>query len=398
MNEETTVKTELENISTPAPAPAAVETPTPQKSETPAVAKEPQSIRSQIEASMKTVRDKPRDDAGRFALETKVAAKSDTKAMGVSPAPGTTAEEPKPGVQPESAKPMKVDRPADMPKAWGADKGVIWSALTPDQRTYVNERETQMEGFHAKFGGLSQWHDAATANNTTLPEVLERVNQVETTMIRDPAQGLVMACQMVGLDQQDAVRALSTALQRLGVQVGPRQAAPAAQPNGQTPPVQQPQQIADPRLEQLTQEVQNFKRFLGEQTQAKALEAQARAGEQVKAFAADTKNKYFHEVAADVAAELRAMKATGQQLDLAKAYESALWKRADIRDKIVADQVSEKLSAANSTKTQELEKARLASRSVAGSPPSAEGRSSADRPNRLRDEIAMHVRNAGGRA
>ena len=72
--------------------------------------------------------------------------------------------------------------------------------------------------------------------------------------------------------------------------------------------------------------------------------------------------------------------------------------RADIRDKLVTEQVSARQSAAAAAKSQDLEKARSASRSVAGSPPSADGRSSADKPTGLRDEIAMRVRNAGGRA
>lgn len=269
-----------------------------------------------------------------------------------------------------------------MPKAWGADKAAIWSGLSPEALAYISEREAQMEAFHGKHAGVSKWADIAAENGTSLPEVLERVHQVENVMASDPASGLIAACQMVGMDAQSAVAALQGALAKLGVA--------GNSPEGVSGELKPQQPVADPRVEVLTQRLSSI-----EQTfQAQAM---AKANDQVQAFFADAKNEFARELQNEIAQELRAMRAMGQQPDLAKAYERALWTRPDVREKLVAKQIAEKTEEAAKLKAQELIKARSASRSVAGSPPLAEGRSSADRPSKLRDEIAAQVRSVNGR-
>jgi hypothetical protein len=280
--------------------------------------------------------------------------------------------------------PLAADRPANMPKAWGADRAAIWSTLPPEAVAYISEREAQMEAFHAKHAGLSRWQEAATENGTSLPEVLDRVYQVESAMASDPSSGLIAACQMVGMDAPGAVAAMQGALRKLGV-AGP---APTADDGTGQPQPQAP--AADPRVEVLTQRLSSIERTFQDQ-------ATAKANEQVQAFFADAKNEFAKELQNEIAAELRAMRAMGQQPDLPKAYERALWTRPDVREKLVAKQIAQKTEEAAKLKAQELTKARSASRSVAGSPPVAEGRSSADRPSKLRDEIAAQVRSVNGR-
>lgn len=331
------------------------------------------TVREGVEAAFKAMRDRPRDEAGRFA-----AAEAE-KAKALLVAPQTPLA---PVVQP------KPERPADMPKAWGADKSQLWAAMTPEQRAYVTDRESQMEGFHSKFGGLAPWHEAAAANNTTLPEVLDRVNRVETAMIQDPSQGLTMACEMVGMDRNATAKALMGALQKLGVQI------PAH--SDQTWQPEQPQALP-PEVAALRQELDGIKSIFARQQEDRQRAELGKAQEQVKSFFADPANKYANDVANEISAELKAMKAMGIPLDLPKAYERAMWNRPDLRAKLIAEQVAPKQDEAAKAQAQALEKARSASRSVAGSPPLAEGRSSAERPSKLRDEIAMRVRNAAGR-
>lgn len=365
-------------IETPAALPAPiVETPAPVTPEPKVAEVKGPTVREGVEAAFKAVRERPRDEGGRFA-----AAEAAKKAALSAPQIPAVME-PKP-----VATPVKVERPADMPKAWGADKTALWAAMTPEQRAYVTDRETQMEGFHSKFGGLSQWHEAAAANNTTLPEVLDRVNKVETAMIQDPSQGLTMACEMVGMDRNATAKALMGALQKLGVQI------PAH--SDQTWQPEQPQALP-PEVAALRQELDGIKSIFARQQEDRQRAELGKAQEQVKTFFADPANKYANDVANEISAELKAMKAMGIPLDLPKAYERAMWNRPDLRAKLIAEQVAPKQDEAAKAQAQALEKARSASRSVAGSPPLAEGRSSAERPSKLRDEIAMRVRNAAGR-
>lgn len=355
---------------TPAPVLDAPASPPVEQAPAPQADKKPVTLREGLESSLKAIRDRPRDEGGRFATSP---AKQPDPAAGVKQAVPTPAQ-PVPAVKPE--------RPADMPKAWSADKAQHWSTLSPEARAYITEREAQMEAFHAKHAGLGQWQEAATQNGTTLNEILERVHHVETAMSTDPAQGLIQACQMVGLDRNAAVQALSGALKALGVDGG----QPAPQPNGQAPPAQPPQ---DPRVDGLQRQLQTITQSIQQQEAAKADAA-------VKAFAADPANKFYNEVGDDIVRELKAMRALGQAPDLKLAYERACWGRSDIREKLVAEQIANKVPAAVEAKTQELEKSRSASRSVAGSPPAADGRSSADKPSKLRDMIANGVQTAMG--
>jgi len=324
------------------------------------------SLRDQIAQNMKAIQDRPRDDAGRFApTKAEQAAQAQT-----AQAPAT--QQPAVAIQP------KAERPGDMPKAWGADKAAYWSTLTPEAKAYITERETQMEGFHTKFGGLNQWHEAAQANGTSLPEVLDRVSKVENTMISDPSQGLIMAGDMVGMSREDTARALVGALQKLGYQI---------------PGVQQSQNVQaalPPEFDQLAQRLNGIEQTFQQQAISKA---QA----QVDEFFANPANEHAQALQDEIAQELRAMKAIGKPMDLKTAYDRALWTRPDLREKLVAKQIADKQAQEAAARTQELAKSRSAARSVAGTPPRAEGRSSADRPTSLRDEIAMRVRTATGR-
>lgn len=360
---DTSVQTPAPVLDTPSPAPV-VETPAPE-------ADKKFSLREGLESSLKALRDRHRDEVGRFAP---------TPAKPADPATVATPAVPAPA-QPAAV--VAPQRPADMPKAWKAEAGQHWATLPPEARAYITERETQMEAFHAKHAGLGPWQEAAQQNGTTLNEVLERVHAVETAMATDPSGGLIQACQMVGLDRAGSVQALSGALKALGVDAG--QLAPQPQPNGQTP--QAP--IQDPRYDELARRFETVTQTLQQQEMQKA-------GEAVKAFAADPANEHYNEVADDIVRELKAMRALGQTPDLKLAYERACWGRTDIREKLVAKQIAEKVPVAVAAKTQELDKSRSASRSVAGSPPVAEGRSLADQPSKLRDQIANGVRTALG--
>jgi hypothetical protein len=166
----------------------------------------PRTLREDIESAVKSVNGRSRDEVGRFAKEQKAAADA-------------AAADPLSFVQAKPAVPAKAERPADMPKAWGQQQAAYWATLSPEAKAYITERETRMEEFHAKHAGIAQWQEAAAQNGTTLPEVLDRVHRVETTMLQSPDQGLVMACEMVGMDRNATVQALQRALSMLGAPV-----------------------------------------------------------------------------------------------------------------------------------------------------------------------------------
>lgn len=357
-------------VETPAPMPTlpplAAEMDAPQTTTptTPEPKVEKPSIRDTIEKGLKTLNaERSRRPDGTFApAEQKPVANGHDKA---APAQVQT---------PPANQPAKTERPANMPKAWGADKAALWTAMTPEQQAYVTDRETQADQLHQNYGGLKKWHETALENGTTLPEVLDRMHAVETKMYESPPDGLIAAMQAVGLDHGSAVKTLVSALGKLGVNVNGAQVQ-----QGQQPAAPQQQQFRDPRVDALLE--------------AQKQEKLRQAADTVAKFRTDPANKYFEEVADDIMREIGFEKAQGRQPDLKQIYERVIWANPGVRSKLLAEQAAQQAAAVTQARTQELTKARSASGSVAGTLPAAEGRQ-ADKPASLRDAIASRVRTA----
>lgn len=318
------------------------------------VADKAPSLREGLEEGLRNIRDgRVRDpQTGKFAPKV--------QPNGVDPAT----------VGPVAAAPAKVERPANMPKAWGADKAALWSAMTPEQQAYVTDRETQADQLHQNYGGLKKWHETALENGTTLVEAIEKMHAVEAKMYESPPDGIIAAMQAVGLDHQSAVRTLVGALQKLGVDLSGAQVR-------QAQPQQQQQQFRDPRVDQLI-----------ERDRANAIR---QAQETVQKFRTDPANKYFEEVGDDIMREIGFVRSQGLQPDLKEIYDRVVWANPGTRQKLIAEQAAKAAEAQAQVKTQELTKARSASGSVAGTLPAAEGRR-ADKPASLRDDLTSKVR------
>lgn len=323
------------------------------------------SLRDELAASLSKIKnqrpDASRDEAGKF-----------TKAQ--------EAQAAQPGTQAPAAAAAAPDRPGDMPKAWGADKAAHWSSLSPEAKAYIAEREAKMEEFHGKFSGLQRFHDMAAANGNTLPAVLERVANIENQMLQDPTVGFVMAGQMVGMTPEQTAQALFGALKRLGYDPQQPQAGQERQEQGQ------PMNLATlPEFQALKRDLDGLKQSATQQVMASTLKT-------VEAFFADPANKFAKDVEADIAREIKAMRAIGQEPDLKAAYERALWTRPDIRQKLIDEQVQAAAQAKAAAQARESERVRQASRSIAGAPPNGEGRASGIKPGNLREELATQLR------
>lgn len=341
----------------PAPMPTLPQLESEKPLPTPTTTTEPKepSLREGLEAGLKGLRDRVRRPDGTFAPATEAPAT-------LKPADG----------QPQPITAAKPERPANMPKAWGADKAALWSAMTPEQQAYVTDRETQADQLHQNYGGLKKWHETALENGTTLPEVLDRMHAVETQLYNSPPDGIIAAMQAVGLDHGSAVKTLVGALQKLGVNLNGGQVS-QGQPQAQQPQ----QQFRDPRVDQML-----------ERQRADALR---QAQEQVQKFRTDPANPHFEAVADDIMREIGFERAQGRTPDLKTIYDRVVWANPGTRQKLIAEQAAKAAEAQAQVKTQELTKARSASGSVAGTLPAAEGRRT-DKPASLRDDLTGRVR------
>jgi hypothetical protein len=299
-----------------------------------------------------------RDERGRFA----------PKAPPADPA--TTADP----SQPE-APAAGAARPADLPKAWGADKAQLWQGLPPEAQEYVAKRETEMAQFFDRHAGLKPFSEAAAANGRTLPDVLNQVVELETAFETDPAAGFILAAERLGLTRDQFISGIQQALARVGGQVEGAQV--------------QPQTSAQPQYEDLSRRLERTEQMVREREMQSATA-------QVQQFFNDPKNEFAKEVQADIAAELRRMAAAGEPKDLSKAYERAIFHNPEARAKWLKKQMDARAATEQSRREQDATKFNSAL-TPTGGVPGGEPRKSKPQYLSGTEQVAANLAAAMGR-
>lgn len=259
-----------------------------------------------------------RDEAGRFA-----------KAQAAEQAPAeqkeTTTADP---AKTEQNAPEKASAP---PVSWSAAAKAEWATLSPAIQAEIARREAEVtRGFTEKgeeakrgaeiFAALEPVKGVLDMSGTPPAQYVRNLVAADQALRTNPGEAIRQIAQMYGisLDQPNAT------------------AATAAAPSQEGLP-------ADPHLAALQQEVSTLKGEITRRQQQEAQQADAALQQQIGAFR-DEKGPdgqplrpYFDQVRAHMAA---IMQAEGHG-DLAKAYESAIWARPDIRASIQAQQAAE---------------------------------------------------------
>ena len=252
---------------------------------------------------------------------------------------GTAA--PVPAVKPSGdADPMAPDAVAAAaaqqivpPKTWRPEAAAAFAALPPVVQAEVLKREEDM------FRGLEQYRGAATFGQTvhkTLQPYLPILQQYRI----DPVQ------QISGLMQSHHTLALGTPDQKVGLMlrlvkdygVDLNMLMQHADPNNAP--------YVDPTVQNLTQTVQTLQSELARQNAQRLETTRATLSSQIDAFAKDSKNVYFSEVANDMAALIEG----GVCKTLEEAYEKAVWTNPSTRQReatrIAAEKAEEERKAA----------------------------------------------------
>jgi len=254
-----------------------------------------------------------------------VAAGLDTGAGGADPTAGTGSS-PSPDQQAASSSGPGVSTPAGAapsnvwdtaPKSWKQDYHSHWSALNPDVRKYIHEREkqaldglmqykTQVDSWNQTLSPFQQWieHYGVQPN-----EVVQRMLNAHLTLLHGPAdKKLEFARAMLkdyGLEQ--------LLPQQPGAQGSPPPDATAAVQQLLQPIAQKVQQ-----LEQMT---------VGEQ--------RAQLTKQVDAFLADPKNEFANELIPDMVKLID----RGLASDLQSAYDQACRLNETVAQKVIQRQI-----------------------------------------------------------
>jgi hypothetical protein len=218
-----------------------------------------------------------------------------------------------------------ADKTAKAPATWTAEEKAEFSKLPPTVQSAIARRESDREkAFHQKTSEFSE-----------VRKTLDRYDQVITpykAMIAaeggTPDRAIAELLQTAALFRTGTPEMKLQAIQQIATQFGV--------PLDRLGNVKS-EEFSDPEIAALKSELHQVKGFITSERNQKAQVEQKQSDEAVLNFKADPKNKYFAEVANDMA-DLVEM---GKAKDLPDAYEKACRLNPEVFEKIQADAKAE---------------------------------------------------------
>lgn len=207
------------------------------------------------------------------------------------------------------------------PKTWRKEAAAHWAALPAEARAEIAKREDDI------FRGIEAYKTDATFGKS-IKDVLAPYEPAMRQHGVDPMaqiSNLMRAHHTLALGTPEAKAKM---FQELAVAYG-------IQPEGEAP-------YLDPAVKTLQTELAAVRSQLTTAERARQAEVAAAHSKQVDAFASDTKNVYFNEVADQMATLLQ----KGVVGTLQEAYDKAVWLNPDTRAKEVARTSAEAAKAA----------------------------------------------------
>lgn len=262
--------------------------------------------------------DPPEDDDVELKVEIPEAKPAEPQAVeAAAPAPEAPEAAPAPTAPVDEA-----------PKTWRKEAAATWAALPSEVKNEVLKREQDM------FRGIEQYKEGAQyANNFRQAisqfEPLLRANNMDPIQT---AAGLFAAHHALATSSPDRkLELLRTLASDYGIDIA--QAALYEAP------------YVDPAVSDLQKRLNEVQSRLAAADARDQQTRHSQIASQVSAFAADSKNVYFDEVANDIAQLIR----TGVSANLQDAYDKAVWANPVTRAKEIARQTAEATAKAQQT-------------------------------------------------
>lgn len=258
------------------------------------------------------------DDTGGDDVELVVASPEAT--------PSPTAEPTPPASDDPAAVPSQAADPApEPPKTWRKEASAVWATLPPEAKAEVLKREEDI------FKGIESYKVDATFGKT-LKGIIAPYEGILRQQNIDPVKQIGNLMQAHYTLATGTPEARVSMFQRIAAEYG----VDLAQLSGGEAP------YIDPTVKALQSELAGVKFQLSAAERGRQAEVAAANAKQVDAFASDTKNAYFNEVADEMATLLR----RGVVGTLQEAYDKAVWLNPVTRAKEVARSSAEAAKAA----------------------------------------------------
>ena len=97
----------------------------------------------------------------------------------------------------QDREPISTTPPAEPPSRVPPELRAVWAELPEKARKPV---ERMARAFEERYQPIAKYDDMARQQGTTLAAALDNYHGIEEALRKDPAQGLALICQNMGLD------------------------------------------------------------------------------------------------------------------------------------------------------------------------------------------------------
>ncbi len=313
---------------------------------------------------------------GRTARGQFVARKADTGRAGDKPVDadrGGVARTPDAGAQAGA-------QTGGPPTSWSPRSKASWDQLKQAFPTIAEDVAKREADAAAGFAALKDYKDIkpyqemAASSGTTLAEALHRYTNLETLCRSDVRKGLMAVCTNLGLPQAEAAEIFSA----LGYALGARRAQPASDRNGVGDGGREPDRNGQdpflralaPVLSPILEAIKGIEGKVDSRIQADRKAFDTTLDAAITAFGADPANVYFPDLENDISMlfERGVVPLTGNHAsDLRNAYDMAARMHPEISELLIEQRLNGRGTTQRQREQEAADKARRASRSLAGS-------------------------------
>lgn len=330
------------------------------------------------ETPVEVVAEKPAEVVAEAPVEARADHPTDPKRYADGTFKPVKGEEAAPAVKAETKPAEVVEKPVTAPAeqapaagspppGWSVKSKAEWDRLPEHIRADIVKRETEVNTGFAQYSGMKEllpYQQRAQSRGQTLKQALDRYVEIESVLERQPLQGLLNIASNVGYTPQ-----------RLAMEL----AQFAGQSNGQQPAYDQQgyqQPAFDPSLLQqhinpLAQEVNQLKSFVQQIQSAETTRYTTAFNAAQTKFISEPDSRFFENVKPLMVKlfESGIVPETGDHYaDLKAAYEKACNLTPEISELRINERIAKTEEQRRKTEQEATEKAKLASRSITGSP------------------------------
>lgn len=325
--------------------------------------------------------DRPRDEHGRFVPKTET--KTEEKPAEVKAPVLETKPETKPEEKPAEVKPTEQPVTSAPPPGWSIKSKSEWDKLPEHIRADIAKREQEVSQGFAQYQGLKpvlKYAEMARQRGTTLEASLERYVGIENLLSQDLLKGILHIAGNAGIQPQQLAQALAP------------YAGQAPQP-ATTEPGQFDPSALQPYLNPVLQKVQTIEHQFTQWQQEQSQRQMAAINTALDKFKSDPAHRYYDNLEPQIIKlfEGGMVARTGDYMaDLKTAYELACRLDPEISDLQIKERIAKTESERIKAERDAAEKAKLASRSITGSP--GDGRPAPSNGGSIEDDVRQAFR------